>query len=302
MPPAPGPPAALEVSPSRTAEVEGFTVRRALPQRARRTVGAWCFVDHLGPVTSPPGPPMAIGPHPHIGLHTVTWLFSGEVEHRDSLGSDQLIRPGQLNLMTAGRGIAHAEEAQPSWHGTAHGAQLWVAQPESTRHGEPAFEHHAELPVCAVGPAQVTVLIGSYDDECSPARRDTELVGLDVQHAGGRAVLGTDPAFEHAIVVAAGAVEVEGAPVEPGSLGYLAPGRSELVLDAAAPTRFLVLGGDPFAEEVLMWWNFVARTRDEVDDAIADWHGGEPRFGPVASGLARIAAPRPRWVPAAPEG
>ena len=297
-PTSPGSPAPVELSASRAADVEGFTVRRALPQRARRTVGAWCFVDHLGPVSSPPGPAMAIGPHPHIGLHTVTWLFSGEVEHRDSLGSHQLIRPGQLNLMTAGRGIAHAEEAQPGWQGTAHGAQLWVAQPDSTRWGEPAFEHHAELPEVSVGPARVTVLVGGYGSVHSPARRDTELVGVDVRHAGGRAVLVVEPGFEHAVVVVEGAVEVDGAPVEPGSLGYLAPGRSELVVDAAVPARFLVLGGEPFPEELLMWWNFVARTRTEIDDAIADWQAGRLRFGPVTSRLGRIPAPRPHWVPA----
>jgi redox-sensitive bicupin YhaK (pirin superfamily) len=286
---------ALQLSASRTADVEGFAVRRALPQRTRRTVGAWCFVDHLGPVDSPPGPPMSIGPHPHIGLHTVTWLFSGEVEHHDSLGNDQLIRPGQLNLMTAGRGIAHAEEARPGWKGTAHGVQLWVAQPEADRHGEPAFEHHAELPTVAVGPTIVTVLVGGFADVVSPARRDTDIIGLDVDHRGGRAEIPLDATFEHAVVVVDGAVEVDGTRVEPGWLGYLGPGRSELVVDAPGPARMLLLGGVPFGDEVLMWWNFVARTRAEVDEAIADWHGRSARFGTVASGLDRIPAPTPHW-------
>jgi len=286
---------APEVSPSRLADVEGFTVRRALPQRTRRTVGAWCFVDHLGPVVTPPGPAMAIGPHPHIGLHTVTWLFDGEVEHRDGLGSEQLIRPGQLNLMTAGRGIAHAEEARPGWQGTAHGAQIWVAQPEATRHAEPAFEHHAELPTVGAGPAVVTVLVGAFADVTSPARRDTPLVGLDVVLRPGRAELALDEVFEHAIVVVEGEVTVDGTAVVPGELAYLAPGRSELLLAAEADARLLLLGGAPFGEEVLMWWNFVARTRDEVDAAIDDWQEEHARFGQVASRLGRIPAPRPHW-------
>jgi redox-sensitive bicupin YhaK (pirin superfamily) len=283
--------APVELLPSHETEVAGFRVRRALPHRTHRTVGAWCFVDHLGPVASPPGPPMAIGPHPHVGLHTVTWLFEGEVEHRDSLGSVQLIRPGQLNLMTASRGIAHAEQARPGWHGTAHGAQLWVAQPEATRHGEPAFEHHAELPTMQLGPATVTILLGSLADATSPARADTPIVGLDVQLAPGTVGLPVSSTFEHAIVVAVGAIAVEGAELRPGALAYLGPGRDELVLDATAPTRALVLGGEPFGEEVLMWWNFVARTPEEMDEAAADWQSASPRFGTVASDLSRIPAP-----------
>ena len=141
----------IEISDSRTAEVGGLELRRSLPQRARRTIGAWCFADHYGPVTMTDERSMSIGPHPHIGLHTVTWLFAGEMVHTDSIGSEQLIRPGQLNLMTAGRGIAHAEETPATYRGTTHGLQLWVAQPESTRHGDPAFEHHAELPEMSFG-------------------------------------------------------------------------------------------------------------------------------------------------------
>src|SRR6185295_19481914 len=137
----------LESYPARQATLPGeLIVRRALPRSARRLVGPWCFLDHYGPIAFGVDRPMAIGPHPHIGLQTVTWLLEGEVLHRDSLGSEQLIRPGQLNLMTAGSGIAHAEEATPGYRGDHHGVQLWVAQPEATRHAAAAFEHHAELP------------------------------------------------------------------------------------------------------------------------------------------------------------
>lgn len=155
VPAAPGTDAAsvadLEVLEGRRAEVGGFGVSRVLPRQRRRTVGAWCFVDQVGPgeVTAQRG--LDIGPHPHVGLQTVTWLFRGQVLHRDSLGCEQLIRPGQLNLMTAGAGVSHSEETADIYDGELHGVQLWVAQPEETRHGEPAFEHHAELPRTEVG-------------------------------------------------------------------------------------------------------------------------------------------------------
>ncbi|HVF76402.1 MAG TPA: pirin family protein [Acidimicrobiales bacterium] len=275
-----------ELLEARITEVGGVPVRRLLPKRTRRTVGAWCFVDHLGPTDVA----LDIGPHPHIGLHTVTWLLDGEVLHRDSLGSEQAIRPGQLNLMTAGHGIAHSEETPASYRGAHHGVQLWVAQPESTRHGGPAFEHHAELPVVEQPTFTATVLVGELAGARSPARSDTPLVGADLRLRAGRTVLPLDPAFEHAVAVFDGAARVDGHAVEAGTLAYLAPGRDELVLDGDA--RALLLGGEPFDDTVLMWWNFVARTRGEVDAARADWNSGSDRFGAVASPLDRIPAPQ----------
>lgn len=239
-----------------------------------------------------------VGPHPHIGLQTVTWLLAGTVLHRDSLGSEQLIRPGQLNLMTAGRGVSHAEETPPGSRGTLHGLQLWVAQPDSTRFGEPAFEHHAALPEVAVGGGRATVLVGDFLGACSPARADTKLMGVDLVIAPGATTLPLDPAFEHGLTVAEGALEVAGdhQAVKPGSLAYLGAGRDELRLTSADGARALLLGGAPFGSEVLMWWNFVARTRAEVEEAYADWQAGGERFGSFASPLARIPAPRPHWV------
>src|SRR4029079_12216425 len=134
----------IEILESTTADVGGAAVRRALPQRSRRTVGAWCFVDHFGPTDPAVPTPMQIGPHPHIGLQTVTWLLDGQLVHRDSLGSEQPIRAGQLHLMTAGRGIAHAEEAVTTRSGAMHGAQLCVALPDAQRQRAPSFAHHAE--------------------------------------------------------------------------------------------------------------------------------------------------------------
>ena len=177
------PPAAtFEVTESRTTHVGDMLVRRALPRRARRTVGAWCFVDHMGPTTvDDPRRGVGVGPHPHVGLQTVTWLLEGEVLHQDSLGSEQVIRPGQLNLMTAGAGVAHAEEGTGRYRGDLHGVQLWVAQPDGTRHAEPVFEHHADLPTLTLpGGGTATVLVGSLDGTASPARRDTESTGVDL--------------------------------------------------------------------------------------------------------------------------
>src|SRR4051812_47074045 len=170
----------IEVFEGRSTQVGAFQVSRVLPRRPRRTVGAWCFVDQMGPgkVTAARG--LDIGPHPHIGLQTVTWLLLGEVLHRDSLGSEQLIRPGQLNLMTAGSGVSHAEETAGVYEGEIHGLQLWVAQPEATRNGPPAFEHHAELPQTEIDRAVATVLAGDLDGASSPARRDTDHVGIDL--------------------------------------------------------------------------------------------------------------------------
>lgn len=283
----------VELLEARTAEVGGLEVRRALPKRAHRTVGAWCFADLFGPAEVADG--MQIGPHPHIGLQTVTWLVEGEVVHHDSLGSEQPIRPGQLNLMSAGHGIAHAEESPRRGVERVHGAQLWVAQPEATRHGEAAFEHHAELPQVDLGDGAATVLVGELAGARSPARTDTPLVGAELQVHADTAPLGLEPTFEHAVVVLDGAVAVDGAEVGPGTLAYLGLGRSEVEVRAVPGSttvaRALLLGGEPFEAELAMWWNFVARTRAEVDQARADWRDGSERFGPVTSALARIPAP-----------
>src|SRR3954453_7571030 len=192
----------VEVTESHEAVVGRFTVRRALPRRGRRTVGAWCFADHMGPADVTENSGLDVGPHPHMGLQTVTWLLAGEALHHDSLGSEQVIAPGQLNLMTAGGGVAHAEEATGSYSGLLHGIQLWVAQPESTRHGTAAFEHHAVLPQLELTNAVATVLLGDVDGVTSPARHDTPLVGADIDAAAGASVaVPVRRDFEHALVV-----------------------------------------------------------------------------------------------------
>jgi redox-sensitive bicupin YhaK (pirin superfamily) len=286
-----GPPA-VDLLDGRRTEVGGLPVTRSLPQRRRRTIGAWCFVDHFGPADLVEAS-MRVGPHPHIGLHTVTWVFEGEVLHRDSLGSEQLIRPGQLNLMTAGRGVAHAEETPGAARGALHGLQLWVAQPDTTRSGPAAFEHHAALPAVEAGATVATVLVGELAGARSPARADTPLLGAELV-VNGPTGIPLDPTFEHGLLVVEGPLTVDGQVVEPGTLAYLGPGRDEIGLGPSAG-RALLLGGTPLAEPILMWWNFVARSREEMDEGRRAWETGSDRFGSVDSGLGRIPAPLPRW-------
>jgi redox-sensitive bicupin YhaK (pirin superfamily) len=238
---------------------------------------------------------IGIGPHPHMGLQTVTWVVAGELLHRDSLGSEQLIRPGQLNLMTAGHGVAHAEEDPGLEAGELHAVQLWVAQPEGTRHRAADFEHHADLPRFELDGARATVLMGEFSGHESPARHDTELVGVELVVERPGVLLPLRPGHEHALVVLEGSVSVEGQAVEPGVLGYLGTGRSECRLDVADPARALLLGGVPFPEPVLMWWNFVARTREEVSEARRQWSADDGRFGTVRSKMERIEVGPPPW-------
>jgi redox-sensitive bicupin YhaK (pirin superfamily) len=283
------------VTESRPSQVGSLTVRRALPLRGRRTVGAWCFADHMGPVTVTEDEGVDIGPHPHTGLQTVTWLVAGEILHRDSLGSEQLIRPGQLNLMTAGHGVSHAEERTGGYRGELHGAQLWIAQPEATRHGQAAFEHHAELPQVELEAATATVLVGDLDGTASTARRDTEHVGVELALRPGRTVVPLRRAWEYAVVVLHGAVTVGSTRVLPGHLGYLGADHEECPITAEVATTALLIGGVPFAEPIRMWWNFVARTPAELSAAREEWMADDGRFGSVDSRLPRIPVGPPPW-------
>ena len=292
----------VEVREGRRADVGGLDVVRVLPTKGRRTVGAWCFVDLLGPVDLDDPDPLEIGPHPHTGLSTVTWLLEGEALHTDSLGTEQVIRAGQLNLMTAGHGISHAELAA---HPPFRGAQLWIAQPEETRHGAPAFEHHAELPHVELtgtgGTSEATLLVGAlgggHGGVESPARADTPLVGADVLLAPGATTIPLDVRSEHAVAPIDAPVLVGGHVVEPGSLALVPAGLDELVLTVRGEgARVLLLGGEPLGAPITMWWNFVARDRDEITQAWRSWNARDERFGTVASPLARIEAPAPPWL------
>jgi len=245
-------------------------------------VGAWCFLDQAGPVTYGARQGLRVGPHPHIGLQTFTWMIEGEIMHRDSLGYAQVIRPGQVNLMTAGRGIVHAEDAVTDDPGRLHAAQLWIALPDAERHRAPSFHHYPELPVLEWGGFTVTLLAGTAFGQTAPAMIFSPLVGVDLACAGpAETLVPLNPAFEHAVLVLSGAVEVEGETLEPGSLLYLGTARAQLALQSQMAARLLLIGGEPFAEEILLWWNFVARNRDEMVAATADWNAGRT-FGTVS--------------------
>jgi quercetin 2,3-dioxygenase len=282
----------LEITDARLATVGDITVRRLLPLRLRRSVGPWCFIDHYGPESVDGAAGMQVPPHPHIGLQTVTWLLAGNVLHRDSLGSEQMIRPGQLNLMTAGRGIAHAEESPAEHDPVLHGVQLWVALPDRDRHVAAAFEHHPQLPVTRLGDFMTTVFMGELAGARSDATAFSPVLGAELTAAAAPAccVLPLDPAFEHVVFVTAGQAEAGGVALEPGRLLYLPPGRDHARLTAPEGSTVLLLGGTPLGEPLLMWWNFVARTPEEIAAATDGWRAGE--FGAVG-GYAGEPLPAP---------
>jgi redox-sensitive bicupin YhaK (pirin superfamily) len=286
----------VEIFESRETHVAQLAVRRALPTKGRRTVGAWCFVDHMGPMSLSPERSIDVAPHPHMGLQTVTWLFSGEFLHRDSLGSEQLIRAGQLNLMTSGFGVAHSEENPGLRSGEMHGMQLWVAQPSMTRNTGPDFAHFGELPTVETPELTATVLIGSIAGASSSARRDSELVGVELNLHGGPATVALEPTFEYALIVANGSVSVDDTVVRPGALAYLGAGRDECRFESRGPSRAMLIGGVPLDERIFMWWNFVARSQEEISDAWRAWATGDERFGRVDSPFARIEVSPPPWL------
>nr|WSZ19299.1 pirin family protein [Streptomyces canus] len=231
-------------------------VRRTLPQRARTLIGAWCFADHYGPVDAT-GTGMDVPPHPHTGLQTVSWLFSGEIEHRDTLGTHALVRPGEMNLMTGGYGIAHSEVSTPNTT-VIHGVQLWVALPEEHRNAGRDFQHHVPEPV----------------------RVDGAEIILD---PGASLTLAVDIAFEHGLLIDSGDVRLLGTALRPAELGYVPRGTDTLTVvnDSDAPARTILLGGPPFEEEIVMWWNFIGRSHEDVVKAWEDWQAGSDRFGEV---------------------
>ena len=235
---------------------------------------------------------MDVAPHPHIGLQTVSWLLEGEVSHHDSLGLAATASPGTLNLMTAGHGIAHAEETPAPNAGRLHGVQLWVALPDESRGTAPSFESHRSLPSLDLGGGRATVIVGELAGARSPARCFSPIVGAELSlHAGRPVVVPLDPGFEHALVLLAGSCRLGERSLATDTLYYLGCERRELVLEPLAPSRLLLLGGAPFGETVLMWWNFVARAPEEIQAARDDWESGR-RFGEVAAYAgARLPAP-----------
>jgi redox-sensitive bicupin YhaK (pirin superfamily) len=293
--PAPGPRA--DVHPAREVPlggVRGVTVLRSLPQRDLPTVGAWCFLDHFGSTAISPHLPPDIDPHPHIGLQTVTCPFDGRIRHRDSLGSDVEIEPGQLNLMTSGRGIAHSEYTVAGAP-AGHGLQLWIALPDEHRQVDPHFEQHRELPVLELPGVWARVLIGTLGAVTSPAIAYTPLVGADLHLEPGTSVeLPLTPHFEHALLVLDGEIDTAGTVASPGPLLYLGTGRRDLPLTSPAGAHAVLIGGEPLREDLVMWWNFVARSHDEILEARAAWQGHDThRFPDIPSHTPEQRIPAP---------
>ncbi len=278
-------------------------VRRILPHKVRRMIGAWCFLDHYGPddIRSTGG--MWVPPHPHTSLQTVTWLFEGLGRHTDSLGSDQLIRPGQLNVMTAGHGICHAEVSPDDAPAILHGVQLWVALPDDVRDSSQAdFTHLADLPRFSEGGAEVTVMVGSLAGHSSPAPAYSPLVGAEVRlEAGAEVTLPVEPGFEYGVLAVGDTVEVQGNAIEHQQMAFVGEGHRALTLRAPGEAAIaLLLGGEPSDEEIVMWWNFIGRSHEEVVEQREAWNsGGLPgvpeRFGEVADfdGDRLLAPPLP---------
>ncbi|MGW1162843.1 pirin family protein [Streptomyces sp. NPDC002519] len=259
-----------------------MTVRRTLPQRARTLIGAWCFADHYGPDDVAATGGMDVPPHPHTGLQTVSWLFSGEIEHRDSLGVQAFVRPGELNLMTGGHGICHSEVSTPRTT-VLHGVQLWVALPGEHRHAERDFQHFVPEPLWIDG-AEIRVFLGSLAGASSPVRTFTPLLGAEiVLQPHTMVTLAVDPGFEHGLLVDQGEVRVADVGLRPAELAYVHPGTDVLTVtnESAEPARTVLLGGTPFDEEIVMWWNFIGRSHEDIVGARADWENHSDRFGAV---------------------
>jgi redox-sensitive bicupin YhaK (pirin superfamily) len=282
----------LQIVP-RVRDLGGFEVQRVLPSARRKMVGPFIFLDRMGPRLLPPGDGIDVRSHPHIGLATITYLFDGELLHRDNVGSVQLIRAGDVNWMTAGKGIAHSERTPPELRpggSRVSGLQLWVALPKAIEEGEPGFAHHDReaLPVVEADGLRVRVVAGSFLGARAPVALSWETVLADVTMAAGAVVPVSAHHDERAVYVVDGEVEVAGVSLEVGSLYVLKPG-VPIELRAVSAASLTVLGGEPMDGPRHIWWNFVSSSRERIAQARADWNAG--RFRPIAGETDPIPAP-----------
>jgi quercetin 2,3-dioxygenase len=279
----------------------GVDIRRTLPHRRIRTIGAWCFLDHYGP--TPQVDAMSISAHPHTGLQTVSWLFSGEIEHCDSLGSQQRIRPGELNIMTSGHGIAHSERSIAE-SGELHGVQLWVVLPKQHANTTPMFHHHAGLPRFDIDGAQATLICGRFGDHDAGVTIFSNMVGIELHLTQEQTTtVPLEPHFEYGVHVAKGTVHVRGETMKTGELLYLEAGSTEIDIRADDDATVVLLGGEPFGEDIIMWWNFIGRSHDEIEHMRAEWNAATDRFPAFADNIGgRITAPELPRVQLLPRG
>jgi len=267
----------------------GVEVRRSIPHAKLRKIGAWVFVDHFGPTKQTDG--MVVAAHPHTGLQTVTWLFEGAIDHRDSIGSIQRIEPGQLNLMNAGHGISHSELSLQGPE-SLHAIQLWIALPDDSRNQQPFFEHLSELPTVELSGASAKLLVGEFAGKKSPAKIFSELVGLELKiPKGSKITLPLDPLFEYGLLVANGELRAADQVIEENNLGYFPVGGIELYLEATSDTTAILLGGIPLQEQIVMWWNFIGRSHEEIVEARKQWNERAARFGQFEDDIGG-------WIPA----
>ncbi|MDM1785159.1 pirin family protein [Acinetobacter bereziniae] len=268
--------------PIRSAEIgRGTVIKRALPSRQKRMIGAWCFLDHAGPVTFPQGDGLDVGPHPHIGLQTFTWMIEGTMMHTDSIGSKQLIRPKQVNLMTAGYGISHTEVA-PDTETRMHAAQLWIALPDDKINMAPQFDHYPVLPVVEKDNIEFTVLVGEFMDTVSPVQVHTELLGIDFfAKEQTKTRIPLNPKFEYGFMALEGDAIVNGHDLNSDNMVVLEPGISQIEVELPKGSRLLLIGGEPFESPILLWWNLVGRTQEELKTATEQWINQDARFGTI---------------------
>ncbi|MBL8831301.1 MAG: pirin family protein [Rhodospirillales bacterium] len=260
-------------------DIGSFEVRRALPKRERRHLGPFVFFDHLGPAVLKPGTGMDVRPHPHIGLSTVTYLFDGEIMHRDSLGFVQPIRPGAVNWMTAGRGIVHSERTAPELRKTGfriHGIQTWVALPPDLEEMAPGFEHHPAdtLPRGAVDGVDLVCILGEAFGLKAPVKVHSPIFYLHAEFPAGARLAMTDAHVERGFYVVSGGIEVDGTDYAPGNLVVLREG-AEVTLRATENSTVMLLGGAKLPGERTIWWNFVSSDKARLERAKADWKAGK---------------------------
>ena len=264
-----------------THDLGGFKVRRVLPSKQRTMVGPFIFVDEFGPAKLEVGQAMDVRPHPHINLATVTWLFEGAIEHRDSLGTFATIRPGQVNLMTAGRGIVHSERsplAERATGPTMYGMQTWLALPDGREEIDPAFEAQTALPLIEAGGASARVIMGELWGQRAPTTCRAETIYAEIVLEAGGSIPIDAEADERAVMLVGGGASIGGVELELYALAVLAPGAA-LSLISRSGGRVMLLGGEAIATPRHVWWNFVSSSRERINQAKDDWHEG--RFGVV---------------------